>query len=802
MTGTRTGTLRLEVATLSALSKPAFEILPALVFAGLNETHKAGSAPGFDANNIILLVKDGENYRDAEESDLFGAKKILALLPPASAATAAAAPKNFETPRISPEDFKLFLQESQELRQLLSRFVAKWLDIRSTWLSQSSSLNLQSSQLFNFPIPTPGGNHSRFVFAGLFGADPPVFFADDSLYDSVITNGCYNALINVSGWGKTRRIFEMLARRFGLYLCCSSKKDSSSAAFPDLLNEFLELPKERAGVRHYFSCLVKAYLLILDALKQGAPDLTPLEWLAIQLHGSSIGFDDSLRAVSWLLRPAFQLHNDFCPNDFVVVIDEAQVIGNTFEYLSTYDTQAAGEPKKRSLMQVLAKDLTDVQVRVLLSGTGLSLSKPEKLQISSVGSTWVQVKPFSKPSPFLEEANLRQFFRLVLRTEPTEEQFAAAFRVLKGRGRFSGIFLENYLRTESWSVALEKTKLFFQNQFIRLLAEKNLQDYQWSRLVVPFYFCEPIFKATTEAWQAIETGFAEVRFVDGDRWESGIQEPLVLFALNEHLESSGGLLRHALQTLEVSCDRGVQGKLFECPLTLALFLFMHNGAYDLRSLFDADNLVATRLQSWQQLAPFLIPNQRAQLWVPPGFDETCRLVQRQQANEDLLAIFEQPKAPFIFPTNGEGPDVIFFLVSKDNKRIPCFVQSKIGDEFHGGVRSLEKVTKMCAAPKHATFLAPQSLRIVTDFAREKATIHQPEQHKLDHSALLRVDQSGMRLLFGKHYDRLKPRLRSGQQADAVAIPAASAAAPASAAAAAAPRLPASSKKRKRGSDRD
>eukprot|EP00004_Rigifila_ramosa_P002415 TRINITY_DN1251_c0_g1_i17.p1 TRINITY_DN1251_c0_g1~~TRINITY_DN1251_c0_g1_i17.p1 ORF type:complete len:789 (-),score=165.13 TRINITY_DN1251_c0_g1_i17:96-2417(-) len=682
----------------------------------------------------------------------------------------------------SSQEYEAYLKSSA-LQYNVEKVVAHWRQ-RTTWLSQH--LRLQDSDLFKIPIPrvadhAPGSDPDGFVYAGLFdfllkSADQvpenerkSLCWSDDELHHRIFTNGLYNVMINVSGWGKTRRIFEMLTRHYGIYLCCSKERDSRATALPNLIDSFSLRPREREGVQHYFHCLVKANVLLLNAL-QKEPNFTPADWLAIQLFGADV-FDNAVETISSQLRAFLPLKlPELCASDVVVVIDEAQEIGKKKEYPSTN-----GEPNARTLLQVLATGLVVSQARILLSGTSLSLSKRDLLNLFTILPD-TELRPFSHPSPFLEPANLKAFFGKILKKEPTAEQFEAAFRILKGRSRFTAVFLRKYLESGDWNKALHETKFILVEKFTNLLADRNLRIYNWSRLLIPFYLDTPVTEPDENDWKMLENGFSEVWYLKNDLserfWQTGIQEPLVLTALHRSLPGEKRLLKYALGHNEDSTDRGVQGKLFEDALAIALFYFFSGPNENWKELFRLDKLVAGSPQfvTLKRLSGVLDREKSPQLWLPSGFDQTCRVVHRQRKNEDLEALLADPPAPFVFAQPLEGPDMIFFLVSKTGKRVPCFVQSKTRiDSFHQAVTSLgEACEKFC---KNQQKFEALRLRIATDFDKRMRLLGM-DKHAITNAPLLRLSMENLAVLFGEEDFRTLQNIRGvpiGETSDGARI---------------------------------
>ena len=256
-------------------------------------------------------------------------------------------------------------------------------------------------------------------------------------------------ICNTSGSGKTRRILEGLTKFWGFYFVAAL--DHNFVGVHDLQValrhvgryeewtddlRFIEGQGRGEGnksnirisnkaIRKVLAARVVVFKLFLQlAQKRDGKLLRDHQriWLLFQLSSPLPGFETlhpfvrmmncldcaSDRALTTLIKDFEDIHLKYFPRSkFVIALDEAQQAARLyrFSFLSSSD-----HSKFRSILREIVKVFSDLEVKIVVSGTGLSLEEVEDAQTSSVGKppgqfeTFVELGMLDDP-----EATIRQY---------------------------------------------------------------------------------------------------------------------------------------------------------------------------------------------------------------------------------------------------------------------------------------------------------------------------------------------------------------------------------------------------------
>jgi hypothetical protein len=259
----------------------------------------------------------------------------------------------------------------------------------------------------------------------------------------------YSFICNTSGSGKTRRLLEGLTQYWGFYFVAAL--DHNFVGVNDLqaaldavrgndewTDDLRTVGGQQQGERNRFNidisnrairkvlaARVLVFKLFLQLAQARDGKLLPEHrriWLLFQLSNPLSGFETlhpfvrmkncldsaSDRALTTLIGDFENLHSKyFRHSKFVIALDEAQQAArlHRFSFLSSSDPSIF-----RSILREIIKVFSVLVVKIVVSGTGLSLEEVEDALTSSVGKppgqfeTFVQLGMLNSP-----EAILRQY---------------------------------------------------------------------------------------------------------------------------------------------------------------------------------------------------------------------------------------------------------------------------------------------------------------------------------------------------------------------------------------------------------
>lgn len=214
-------------------------------------------------------------------------------------------------------------------------------------------------------------------------------------------------LLAPSGAGKTRKLYELLSSKLGLFIPykVANDKNDGSTALSSVLSllkgdraidwateeppaSVYEARREKATFATY--CVLIAYSSIFDALqKRFAP--TPLQWLLLQLFPIELLGRDVFDALACKLyascNPREVLSFYIPSKKFFYVIDEAQMLGTLLpkKFMTVHERTRTSNGLRPVLSPVLGAVKVATSSLPIIAGTGLTLIDEWKSISSAMG---------------------------------------------------------------------------------------------------------------------------------------------------------------------------------------------------------------------------------------------------------------------------------------------------------------------------------------------------------------------------------------------------------------------------------
>lgn len=200
-----------------------------------------------------------------------------------------------------------------------------------------------------------------------------------------------NILIGVSGSGKTRSLYEMLAHNFGFYWTCSRAGNGGATIVEQRLGPLLQLAmgdSRRQDVTNLVALLVCAFSILLLRWRRKFPKGNALDWLVFHTTASavdapleSIWVFLAARTVDALVAAVVLAAKECVSGDLLLVVDEAQVLAQ-FGLFSPLSGSKQSNSKKRPLLTPFARSCLAHSFRsVWFAGTSLSLRVAEEVSL-------------------------------------------------------------------------------------------------------------------------------------------------------------------------------------------------------------------------------------------------------------------------------------------------------------------------------------------------------------------------------------------------------------------------------------
>ncbi|KZV84286.1 hypothetical protein EXIGLDRAFT_727444 [Exidia glandulosa HHB12029] len=298
-------------------------------------------------------------------------------------------------------------------------------------------------------------------------------------FQDFVAGDSHLVLVNTSGSGKTRMLFETLYRRWGIYF--SAHVDGTSNPYGTLdmpsaidrlqmsLHQYLPSPfKEgkdlpllehnRAAVSLETAALLLSRLVVFDHFLDVVADLGMDEhearhrWLLLQIRSEdcldSDYFDllandysllDQSDLAEWIKELLARREDKL---EFIA-FDEAQKIGQLYDSAFLDTTRKERRPLLREVIVETASYLP--HVRLIISGTRIDTSVVEEA-INASHSARKTVRPFVSLGEFRLADQMRTFIAHFLGDVIPENDLQLVIKWFRGRHRFLTVFIEYVLQ--------------------------------------------------------------------------------------------------------------------------------------------------------------------------------------------------------------------------------------------------------------------------------------------------------------------------------------------------------------------
>ena len=282
---------------------------------------------------------------------------------------------------------------------------------------------------------------------------------------------------NTCGSGKTRRILEGLTKSWGLYFVAA--RDNNGVGVNDLeaamgnigryqdwtedISSYVGPARDdrnksniyisNRAIRKVLAARLVVFRLFLQLAKARDGHVGPKHqrlWLLFQLSNPLPGFETphpfvmmneclnraSDGALRTLIQDFERIRLEYFPETrFTIALDEAQQAVRLYRFCFL----SSGEPfKLRSILCEIVKVFSSLSVRIVVSGTGLSLEEVEDARNSSVGKPLGQFEAFVElgmfDNPLKLEATLQRYIPTSILESPSGKSLRTRIReYLPGR---------------------------------------------------------------------------------------------------------------------------------------------------------------------------------------------------------------------------------------------------------------------------------------------------------------------------------------------------------------------------------
>ncbi|KAG0564131.1 hypothetical protein KC19_8G085700 [Ceratodon purpureus] len=540
-------------------------------------------------------------------------------------------------------------------------------------------------------------------------------------------------VIGVSGSGKTRFLYELLAEKWGFFWTARAKGNGGSADI-GLITEYETVEdkvENHSSVLKITRCAVLARLLILSIFLSEIPDMTPLQWLMLQVQFRAFGSGDErtgdvYRALTaGLMRTVREgsvygsgLTGDALINrrwrelqtklgcKFVVVLDEAQSLGSIGA--ECYKSPTSGS--LRSIFLPLVKALQSPSTdqaggQVFVAGTGVTFLKLEEDLVSLVSKESVdgQIRFASAPfSSWNDSAQVLEFCERYLKLEDGQKSDNACYLLRKFRGRrrclvscverlleknkgvWSEEVVDDYFKeiTSSSSSKKDITSIYYAVEALcksKGHFQLNKVQYNANALVqrLGLYLAfepEGEYIVSTEADETLlEVGLGQLKQSSGSECTFSIYEPTVHWSILNYLSDSK-TLETLFREQMVGCiyDPSAVGRLWEKLFTIHV-----------ARLFDGTKLLADIF--YFKGANLATLHQNFATHMPMITGKLDGVWRESYKNEDktvsaFLDAREEYRERCLIFNDGSGPDVLF-VVRLGDLKIPVLCQLKLRERM-------------------------------------------------------------------------------------------------------------------------
>ncbi|KZW00149.1 hypothetical protein EXIGLDRAFT_830997 [Exidia glandulosa HHB12029] len=520
----------------------------------------------------------------------------------------------------------------------------------------------------------------------------------------------HSAIVNASGTGKTRLLFEALHHRWGFYLTCAQDLRTNPYGSSDLcyltlspqpgMRPHLLLPSRRTHdnshevdsnreitrrcIKHVLLARMMVFTRFCQLFRDAgvSQDVARRKWLLLQLRPQTVVradifrhlFDQLGRVTEDAATAEISRLRGLC---FVqpefVIIDEAQIASRGFRDYFTTEDRKSYAPLLRELVICLSSALPDS--RLLVAGTSVDMSVVrEAIQHSATNVR--DVSFFHSLGSFKSLERTTNYLRHFL-GDISDAQCKEVFNRMRGRHRFLAVFVQHVLQAgiaqltrvlDSLVHALTgftpKRVALYQSPWMlygSLITDKDLDNLknglagQLRKSLLRFAFGKQSTVLRSNVIDAVQLALG--LFISDDEVE--IFEPLVFYRLVSWLRvtkvySVDALLRRRLGDPTVPMRKS--GVAEGLPLYFA-------------SAFSGDGGVLDDFFRFEGPSPPFWKDYKAQLIVRTGARRnpfrvapTSAAVISATTSQDVLSwLSNNAQHPFLVTNWAQGPDLLFFL---------------------------------------------------------------------------------------------------------------------------------------------
>jgi len=263
-------------------------------------------------------------------------------------------------------------------------------------------------------------------------------------------------LVGASGSGKTASCFQYAAQNYAIYLECSNEiLTGFQACFTD--------DESTAELQHTVYSTIATRAVVLAALVKynGRSDMSPLEWLLLQLDGLGLTIgriEARMRQYTWdrsLLNQLLLSVEAVIGGSLTIVIDEINLLVSAERPFRRYQAPM-------DTMQAVTSILSELSARVIIAGTNVGTN--QGLRAAS-GVAKIVMQKVSRTAvchfSFYSSEQVEQLLRSCLNLDEVDSDvIKQAARTLSGRARFVAGFVELFCDPESPAANLPKQDYF------------------------------------------------------------------------------------------------------------------------------------------------------------------------------------------------------------------------------------------------------------------------------------------------------------------------------------------------------
>ncbi|GES79877.1 hypothetical protein GLOIN_2v1558481 [Rhizophagus clarus] len=498
-------------------------------------------------------------------------------------------------------------------------------------------------------------------------------------------------LLGTSGSGKTRSLYELLCKTFGIYLSLSAGNGFRNLGSHDLdasiseLGQYLTNDPEKNSLTalRFTRAILLGQLFILNKLLEGYDrNFTPKKWLLMQLLPKQIGGKDFWVSISRVFRTLPP-----------VAIDESQVA--ITKHIACFPSSL--NRTLRPFFSILLRTVIDLTTGILcliLSGTGMSFFDIENYTAPAIakpgGATFKNF--FSLHDGFYKCDEMRKFIRRFLPLD--DKLIRTTFDIFRGRRRFTAQFLECVLLDDSsmsqsninqivkgWQ---DKAKNVLIDDLMALCLPRLREKREvWNKvrdiiILNMFSHCTQIVRGSGVS-EMVQYGFAQLCSFENllslsrlkeDAITVRIAEPIPILAYREYLKKHPDEYEtHLFQKLSsFHYNASCVGFLFESCCTILLAELFNAKTCKEHDLF-------TTIKNIDKLDSLLSCETTIR-----NFDNRNSTKIKMKDGVNLPSFLKNPTTAFFMPEKEAGPDlvcIVEFHTPNGIVEIPLFLQAEL-----------------------------------------------------------------------------------------------------------------------------